>query len=47
MKMEYLQTISKRDFAEILENFLTVGYLVFFFETPPDFQAYNHSVNSI
>ena len=29
MKIEYSQTIRKRDFAQILENFLTAGHLVF------------------
>ena len=29
MKIEYFQTIRKRDFAEIPENFLTAGHLVF------------------
>ena len=29
MKIEYFETIRKRDFAEILENFLTAGQLVF------------------
>ena len=31
MKIEYFQTIGKRDFAEILETFLTA---VSFFKTP-------------
>ena len=34
MKTEYFQTIRKRDFAEILENFLTAGYLVFLLVRP-------------
>ena len=29
MKIEYFQTIRKRVFAEILENVLTAGHLVF------------------
>ena len=29
MKIEYFQTMRKRDFAQILENFLTAGHLVF------------------
>ena len=29
MEIEYFQTIRKRDFAEILQNFLTAGHLLF------------------
>ena len=29
VKIEYFQTIRKKDFAEILENFLPAGHLVF------------------
>ena len=29
MKIEYFQTMRKRDFAQILENLLTAGHLVF------------------
>ena len=40
--MQYFQTIRKRDFAEILENFLTSGHLVFL-KTLPDCRAKSHS----
>ena len=35
---ECFQTIRKRDFEEILENFLTAGHIVFF-KTPPNPQV--------
>ena len=34
MKIESFQTIRKRNFAEILENFLTAGHSVFYDPSP-------------
>ena len=35
MKIESFKTIRKRNFAEILKNFLTAGHLVFYDPSPP------------
>ena len=44
MKIEYFQAIRKRDSAEIVENCLNAGQLVFFKTRIPGCRAYSHSI---